>query len=310
MDNPSLPEQPQPSAIIQDVPTSNPPTQNPRSKAFLPLLVVLALIISTIAGVAGYYIGVGKSETQSVTNQISEVNTDVNDDTTDSENIEQETHEDSIRKMDLSTIITTKCSNYKLSAEDVPLIFTDNLKNKYQLQNGFSCDVDEKYAYAELRNAQGNFPLSTLHVFNDQSQYFGESNPFFALRSVPQVEINGKHYYLNVMEPGPYGISDLGIWVEIINDKQFPNWNATVRSTAMIIVDNTETDQFVASYPNAYKVVSDLPDEPTYTISTQDSAQFEKDFAAFVQNENSESYKEIQKIIHYVDEDMNGITLK
>jgi len=271
--------------------------RNSNGSKFFILLLVVAI---PVAGMIGYYFGRAETPQKSVVQPT--VSTEVREDPIEGE-IAPSLGED-----ELATLLNESCVGGKIRLEDLPFTVSTGVQEKYQMGEGFNCSSEENYAMKEIRVADGSIPISTLYLYSGSTQWIGMSNPFEEPSKLLTVQVKNKAYLLEVIEPGPFGMSDKGIWLNLLNDEVSPASDTTVRSVSFKILKNDELDSLVQEYGEPTN--STDPSYPGYVINRSRSEDFKQALVDLAEQEGTQLHAELLKMATSVDEDLDGIVMK
>lgn len=167
-------------------------------------------------------------------------------------------------KLKLSQVLLQNCVEEKITLDKLPFTFNQALKDTYKIENSINC-YPPKESYANIF-VQTNAELGArnMYFFHESSSYDGQLNEFVSLNTFKTVSVNGQNYWINIMEPGPYGISTQGLWVKIINEKQDPETGTIVRASSFEVIK----DQRVMDLIKKYGTAQGGKDNIFYTITT------------------------------------------
>ncbi len=70
---------------------------------------------------------------------------------------------------------------------------------------------------------------------------------------------------ISVLEPGPYGISDLGVWVSLLGEKMDDTSSTKVRITNLSIFNSDDVIRLVRHYGKKFPHPT-AGDEPKYAV--------------------------------------------
>jgi hypothetical protein len=208
----------------------------------------------------------------------------------------------------LAATLSESCLDKKISVGNIPASIAMSVQTKYGMTVGLPCYIDEKYIVTEVRTADGNLPISTLYFYNSTSQWAGYANPFQDIREYLALNNGINSYAIDIKDPGPYGISDLGVWVDVLGQKELSP-DLLVRSVSFKIIKNAEVDELIKTYGTAYTSGAN-EDEPNYVVSSQQAPQFKTAFIKLAQEPGTQTNAEIIEAAESVDVDLNGINVK
>lgn len=282
-------------------PVSQPVTSPEKPKINYLMIAGIVLVCFVIFGFGGYYLGKQSSDLQP-SNNINRLQP------TPTENSQISASPTAANipvanKITLIDALSKYCTNNKIDLDKLPFTLTQNLKNAYKVQNTIGCYVPEE-SHASMSiivntpDFSGNERVT--YFFHENSKFFGMGNDFQPLSNYNPVTINGKNYWLNVRDPGPYGISTLSVWVDIIGEKKDPTSGTIVR-----VIDNERLkNQDLLDLVKKYGVKQSEPSGPEYIITDSNKkAQFIQEIVNLAPQHSA-----FKKPALDVSSDLNGIS--
>ncbi len=206
----------------------------------------------------------------------------------------------SVQKVLLSDVLSKYCLDSKIALDSLPFRLTSSLKNDYKLENTVICFVPEQnFASISIATDFTNSDRS-IYFFHKGSVWQGMVDNFQSLENYIPITIDEKTYYLEVMEPGPYGISTYGVWVRIIGEKTDSESGTIVRAVDFEVLSSQEFIDLVKKYGEKYPD----SDGPEYSIGDSvKKAQFLKELATL-----AESHSAFKNAAQNVTADLNGVS--
>lgn len=279
--------------------------QNPVSQPVIPPVEkpLNYWMVSTIASLA-ILIALGVY-TFNLTNRISQLENSVQT-PTESPTAEPRSGEATpiaINKISLADALSKFCTSNKIALDKLPFTLSQGLKTAYKVQNSIDCYVPEE-SYARISIIINNPPEFSgddryIYFFHQGSQYQGMGNDFQSLSNYKAVTINGQNLYLNVRDPGPYGISTLGVWVDFIGEKKDSTTGTIVRAFNLEIFK----DQDILDLVKKYGVKQTEPSSPEYVITDPNKkVQFIEEIVRLASQHNS-----FKKPAQDVTSDLSGV---
>ena len=172
-----------------------------------------------------------------------------------------------MNKISLSDTLSKFCVSNKILLDKMPFTLSQALKNAYKVQNSIECYFpDESYARISIViNNPSEFTGDDriIYFFHQGSQFQGMADAFQSLSNYKAVTINGQGLYLWIMDPGPYGISTQGVWVQFISEKKDSTTGTIVRAFNLEIFK----DQDILDLVKKYGVKQTDPSSPEYVIT-------------------------------------------
>lgn len=209
-------------------------------------------------------------------------------------------------KTTLSDALTNSCIGNKISLDKLPFTLNQTVKSAYHVTNSINCFVpDDNYATMSTRINMSDFSSSnrTVYFFHQNSKWLGYGNNFQALSNYHPITINGQNYWLEIMEPGPYGISTLGLWVQIIGEKRDSASGTIVRVFDFEELKNQDLLDLMKKYGEKYPNEQD-PEAPEYVIQDANKkVQFINELVNLVSQHSA-----FKKPAQNVTSDLNGIS--
>ncbi|MGD9129148.1 MAG: hypothetical protein PVJ09_01510 [Candidatus Woesebacteria bacterium] len=240
-----------------------------KNNILFPLLITF-LVTAVVFGLSGYYIGNKsqplKSIEQTTPTPISERNDEII--------IPSSASTETTNKINLSEALSQFCLNSKISLNKLPFTLDQSIKTAYGVQNSINCFVpDENYANMSIRveNPEFSGDIRNVYFFHQNSKYMGMGDNFQSLSNYKTVMINGQSYWLNVREPGPYGISSLGVWIDLIGEKRDASSGTIVRVMNLDILKDQQFVDLVKKYGSQSSTVDG---NPLYVVNSTEKTQF------------------------------------
>jgi len=177
-------------------------------------------------------------------------------------------------KMSLSEALSQYCLNSMVSLDKLPINLDQSIRTAYGVQNSINCFVsEENYAPISIRAENDDFSgdVRNMYFFHQNSRYMGMGDNFQSLSNYQIVTINGQNYWLNVREPGPYGISSLGVWIDLIGEKQDTSSGTMVRVMNLDILKDQQFGDLVKKYGSP---PSTIDGSPIYVVNSTQKTQF------------------------------------
>lgn len=206
-------------------------------------------------------------------------------------------------KTTLSDALSKFCANNKIVLDKLPFTLNQTFKSAYKIQNTIDCFVpDESYASASIVVNTPDFSgnVRNTYFFHQGSQWQGQGDSFRSLANYKPVTIDSKNYYLEVMDPGPYGISTLGVWVRLIGEKK-----DTASGTIVRVFDFEDLkNQDILDLVKKYGVKQTEPSSPEYIImDSTKQAQFIDEIVKL-----AASHSAFKQLAQNVTLDLNGVS--
>ena len=259
----------------------------------------IVFVCFVIFGFGGYYLGKQSTNSQS-TNNLSQQITPTE---SPSNIIPSVTSTPLVSKTTLVDALSKYCVNNKIDLDKLPFTLSQNLRNIYKVQNAIDCFVpDESYASMSLIVNTPDFSGNerVIYFFHENSKFIGMGNDFQPLSNYHPVTINGQDYWVNVREPGPYGISTLSVWVDVIGEKKDPASGTIVR----VIDSERFKNQDLLDLVKKYGVKQTDPSGPEYVITDPNKkTQFIQEIVSLAGQHNA-----FKKPAQDVSSDLNGIS--
>ena len=272
--------------------------EKPKTKYFLIGGIVLACFV--ITGFAGYSFGKQTTNTQLTSNLNLQTPTPTEISTT---SIPTTTNVPVMNKTTLVDVLTKSCVNNKIALDKLPFTISQNLMSIYKIQDTINCFApEESYATISLVVNTPDFSGNerVIHFFHDNSKFFGMGDAFQSLSNYHQVTINGQNYWLRVEEPGPYGISTLGVSVGMMGEKKDPASGTIIR-----VIDNENLkSQDLLDLVKKYGAKQTNPNNPEYIITDPNKkTQFIQEVVSL-----AGQHAAFKKSAQDVTSDLNGIS--
>ena len=201
-----------------------------------------------------------------------------------------------------SEAITQFCDENNISLDKLPFILSNTLQEEYNIQESMSCYTpDENYAniIIQAKDIDNGDIGRTVYFFNEDSTYFGQGDAFRPLDGYHKVMINGQNYWVAIGEPGPFGISTLGIWVKLKSEKKDIASNTIVRSVVFKVFKNQEFMDLVIKYGEKQTD----PISPEYIIKPGNMASFKDELVELAVKQNT-----FLELAGYVTSDLGGVS--
>lgn len=283
MESQNLASSPDNAMVNQLVTQAQNSPANKTSK-LIPLLITF-LVTAVVFGLSGYYIG-NKSQSlkpveQSTSTLTSEGNNEIN----------------------LSETLSQFCLNSKISLDKLPFTLDQSIKTAYGVQTSINCYVpDENYATMSIRVENSDFSgdVRNVYFFHQNSKYMGMGDNFESLTNYKTVIINGQSYWMNVREPGPYGISSLGVWIDLIGEKVDTSSGTIVRVMNLDIIKDQQFVDLVKEYGSQSSTVEG---NPLYVVNPAQITQFIDEVVRLAPQNNV-----LQISAQNISSDLNGVS--
>ncbi len=165
-----------------------------------------------------------------------------------------------------SDILKANCKENKIDLKVLPFTLSQSIKNAYSIQESIKCyTAEENYIELHAPIKAGQIPQSSMivYVYHKDSVYMGMGNPLESLSKYRSVTINGQALSIRVEEPGPYGISTLGLWISLIAEKTDQQSGTIVRVINNL---NLEDQYFVDLIKKYGEKMEDASSSPMYVI--------------------------------------------
>jgi hypothetical protein len=282
-------------------PLSQPVISPEKPKTNWPLIGGIVLACFVVFGFGGYYLGKQSTNFQLTTNLDQQTPTP-----TESliPSIPTTTNTPVINKTTLVEALTKNCVNNKVTLDKLPFGLSQSVKTAYKVQNTVDCYVPEE-SYARISIVINNAPEFSgddryIYFFHQDSQFQGMGNDFQSLSNYKPVTISGQNLYLNVRDPGPYGISTLGVWVDFIGEKKDPSTGTIVRAFNLEIFKG----QDILDLVKKYGVKQTDPSGPEYVITDPNKkTQFIQEIISLAGQHTA-----FKKPAQDVSSDLNGVS--
>jgi hypothetical protein len=266
MGNQNQANPPEKTLVNQPVVQAQNPSTNKVGLLF-PLLITF-LVTAVVFGLGGYYIG-DKSQLLKSIEQ-----TTPTSERSDEIVIPSPTSTEITNKISLSESLSQFCLNNKISIDKLPFTLNQTIKTSYNAPDSISCFVpDENYANMSIRVENSDFSgdIRNVYFFHQNSKYMGMGDNFQSLSNYRTAIINDRSYWLNVREPGPYGISSLGVWIDLIGEKKDASSGTIVRVMNLDILKDQQFVDLVKKYGSQSSTVDG---NPLYVVNPTQKTQF------------------------------------
>lgn len=283
--------------------SQNPPIQSviipekPKTNFATIGLVALACLI--VFGFGGYYLGKQAPNSQK-SDDLQSTPSETNSSTSP---ISTNTPSVITNKITLSETLTKYCSNNKIALDKLPFILGTTLKNAYSVKDTIDCFTPTgNFASISIIVNTPDFSgdVRNVYFFHKDSVWEGMGDTFQAINNYKPVTIAGQNYWLNVREPGPYGISTLSVWVDVIGEKVDPESGTIVRAIDNEILKDQDLIDLVRKYGEKQPEGS----SPDYIIVDKNKkAQFIEEIVKLASSHNA-----FRKPAQNVASDLNGVS--
>lgn len=234
---------PQSSTLQEDQPSiAQHPVQTQQKANLLPITIT-AIVCAALFGMGGYYLGTQQGKASSNASP-STTEMSANTVVTPSPVV-------AANKVTLSDALSKNCIDYKIALDALPFAINETLKSAYAIQNSINCFVPEgSYASIAIVVQTPDFSgdSRSMLFFHQGSKWQGRGDDFQSLDNYRQITIDGKNYYLEIIDPDPYGISTLGLWVRVIGEKKDVSTGTIVRVFDFLILKDQEILDLVKKY--------------------------------------------------------------
>jgi hypothetical protein len=226
------------NSSVNPTPSSQQSTpQQPKTNIIMPILLTI-LISGVVFGFGGYYFG--SQQKTPLVSTITELAPTVLPSLTET-----------INSSKFAETLNKYCLNKKIALDKLPFSFNLTIRNAYNIQDSIDCYVPgESYASIAIIVKTPDFSGDTrdVYFFHQNSKWEGQGNNFQPITNYHQISINGNTYWLNVRDPDPYGISTIGVWIDIIGEKQDIVSGTIVRAIDNEILNNQDLLDLVKKY--------------------------------------------------------------
>lgn len=221
--------------------------QPPRNaRRLLPVAVSLVLS-AVIFGVGGYYLGTSINKSTSIAH--------ITPTTTPSPGLEPEMANtfpsDNTQSMNLQEALEKHCVNNSIDLSELPLSLSPSVQESYDVQGSVFCSVpEESYASMRVRVETPDFSgdIRRVFIYHPHSVNLGMGTQLNSFSEHHPVTFDGETYWLKVLEPGPFGISTMGVWVELMAEKRDPEKDTIVRVVSTDILTEERFIDLVTKY--------------------------------------------------------------
>lgn len=202
-------------------------------------------------------------------------------------------------KIAFSESLAQFCAEGKIFLDKLPFTLGQTLQEEYKIQGSINCFVpDESYASINIQAIGRGSIGRTIYFFHEDSVFYGMGDAFLSLDSYRPATIDGGQYWINVMEPGPHGISTLGIWVELIAEKKDSETGTIVRSVISKVFNDRDFLDLVVKHGEKQTD----PIVPEYIVRGPDNPDMFKDeFVELAMEQNA-----FLELAQYATSDLNG----
>lgn len=224
-----------------------------QSSAIVPLLIT-AVVCSALFGVGGYYLG---------TQNRTAITTPVAVETPAPEVMSSPT---ATKKAAFADTLSKHCQDGKVAIDQLPFTLSQTLKTTYKIQTTIDCATpEESNAYISLTVSTPDFTGDdrNIYFYHEKSQWMGMGNNLKPLTEYHETTIDGQTFWLDIREPGPYGISTNGVWVDVVSEKKDIPTGTIVRAIDNEILKNQDLLDLVQKYGTK----STDESSPTYIIT-------------------------------------------
>lgn len=169
-----------------------------------------------------------------------------------------------VQKELFSNILKAHCKDNKINLQDLPFTLSQSIKNAYSIDQSIKCSTyGENYIelYAPKEPTYEN--SIAVYIYHKDSVYMGMENSLESLSKYRSVTINGQTLSIRIREPGPYGISTLGLLVSLIAEKTDQQSGTIVRVQNDLHLE----DEYFVNLIKKYGQKTEDPNSPIYVIT-------------------------------------------
>ena len=298
---------------INNVPAPEQVSQPVRNndKLIVVLAVFFVLICGTIVGFLAYQnlqFKKGQTETSSLLT------------TANPTTIEEEESITPLSEVNLQRILEQSCdTESEIDAGLLPFSFDSSIYSKYDVDNLVPCVFDTQGAdarangYVRLSKSTGEITsweneTITLKIgTKDSVDVWMQESDFAEFDQIkPDFESQGVKVDINVRQPGPYGLSSLGVWLEVRGFKKDKDFQIIAKDFRIIKVNGDILTLF-AKYQNQTASDEDVAKgSPKYVVNTR-YQEFLNEFTQKYFSQYPDIDPVYKNMINSVVEDANGV---
>lgn len=209
-------------------------------------------------------------------------------------------------KEKLATVLARECNDQSINFSVLPFTISSDLVKKYTME-GITCEEGagsktERYLAFNITENDAE-TSSYMFIYHPQSAYDGFMDPLTDDTTAVSISVGGKQYSLTILEPGPYGISEQAVIVQLSAKKTDEMSVSTAKAFASHNFQDNQTMQLVKKYGSK---PADVPDDFPVTVDNKEG--FKKDFITYIQTEGTEANKELKRLAATIDSDLLGIS--
>lgn len=197
----------------------------------------------------------------------------------------------------LQSILEEHCSDNSIPIRSLPFTLGSSVFDKYDLTESVPCNWIILYGETEESRSDGYVRIEKLDSETEYSVlkigdkdsidgYFGEED-FVIFDSVtPDISVGDTKVVVDILQPGPYGVSSMGIWLEVRAYKKVDELHVISKEFAEIEVEG-DVKELMMQYADE-KTGDSQKSSPEYTVN-KNYDQFKQEFI----DTNFASYPEI-----------------
>ncbi len=139
---------------------------------------------------------------------------------------------------------------------EFPYKLADSLKPEYSAGDSIVCSKDVGYAYAEhisdIPNTTG--ADKSIYFYDENLKTDTNDHTIKIVKNLAVTTINGRAYYVEILEPEPYGLSSRGIWVNTILEKKNEETGNIVQIVGLSLLTDDSVLELVKKYGEEIKL--------------------------------------------------------
>lgn len=217
----------------------------------------------------------------------------------------------------LQQLLSDHCdTSFQIPVSMLPFQLSPALYSKYGIKDTITCYPESlqgvEYAGSmsvrmKVKDEEG-MPLHTLVLGDSSSIDWGMDNDIsFVRKGTPLLTTNNISVYVDIEEPGPYGVSSIGLWLKVLAYKSIGDCFIMSSESRVLDVNGDILDLMkIYADKNDYPISEG---HPKYTV-TQRVAEFKVAFIQkyFATYPNNDSF--YKNLVDSAVSDVNSITLK
>ncbi len=206
---------------------------------------------------------------------------------------------------EISWIVDGYCIDNTIDLGRIPYSLSDEVITEYEVQETIKCyGGEERYTLISkiISTAMENTNTKEIYFFDERSKWLGMGDNLAPLDNSLSFTNDDKTYYFDIQAPGPYGVSDLGLWLNVIIEKTNPDNGNKVRVINNVVVRDERVIELIRKFGE--KTQPNM--EVEYTLNNPEGiAKFNEEFEPMIP-----TIPTLKEAMFTVKTDIDQITFK